>query len=287
VGDVTVVTGGTGFVGAAVVAPPDLRGYRVRVLARSAIPATAHRASQLKSWTAISADADSSAVSHGCRLLSTVRRCTASGPGNRAPVLRGQFFRGGNPPDLRAAAEAGVGRVWCIPVPRPLGFPKDGRPGTEETYLSAWPTGVSSVPGARPVEPRAPTVLVYTHTADARLCRSPAEESGGSLHVDLVEQAPVPGPRWLYIAATWKSRRHPWRHRRSESDPRDRRPRFSTGSPVAVRRGLPDRRQDGAPMTAEIRRRTTAAPTNPVLRSQPSRSPTCTSWQDGVSAGRL
>lgn len=140
-GDVTVVTGGTGFVGAAVVRHLVAAGHRVRVLAR---PGNDRRL--LAALPVETVDGDlTDAVSlrqclRGCRLLFHVAALYSLWARDRH--LFYEVNVEGTRRILQAAAEAGAGRVVYTSTVGALGIPDDGRPGTEET-----PVGLDEMVG--------------------------------------------------------------------------------------------------------------------------------------------
>jgi len=135
VGDVTVVTGGTGFVGATVVRRLVAAHHRVRVLAHAS---PSHRL--LTGLPVEIADGDlGDAASlqrclRGCQLLFHVAAMYALWAKDRR--LFYQVNVEGTRRVLHAAAEAGVGRVVYTSTVGALGIPTDGSPGTEETPVS-------------------------------------------------------------------------------------------------------------------------------------------------------
>jgi dihydroflavonol-4-reductase len=141
VGDVTVVTGGTGFVGAAVVRRLVSAGHRVRVLAR---PNTSRRL--LSGLPVEIADGDLTDTGslqrclQGCRLLFHVAALYTLWARERR--LFYEVNVEGTRRVLRCAAEAAVGRVVYTSTVGALGIPADGRPGTEDT-----PVGLADVVG--------------------------------------------------------------------------------------------------------------------------------------------
>lgn len=134
-GDVTVVTGGTGFVGAAVVRHLVAGGHHVRVLVR---PRSDRRL--LADLPIEIADGDiTETISlrrclRGCRCLFHVAALYSLWARDRR-----QFYEvnvEGTRRVLAAAAEAGVSRVVYTSTVGALGIPSDGSPGTEETPVS-------------------------------------------------------------------------------------------------------------------------------------------------------
>lgn len=135
VGDVTVVTGGTGFIGASVVRRLVSTGHRVRVLARAG---TSRRLLADLPVEIVDGDLEDTAslqrCLRGCRLL-----FHAAAMYTLWAKDRGQFYRvnvEGTRRLLRAAAEVGVGRVVYTSTVGVLGIPRDGSPGTEDTPVS-------------------------------------------------------------------------------------------------------------------------------------------------------
>ncbi len=140
-GDVTVVTGGTGFVGAAVVRRLVPAGHRVRVLAR---PGTSRRLLAGLPVEIVDGDlADPASLQRclrGCRILFHVAAMYTLWARDRRLLYEVNVE--GTRRALRAAAEAGVGRVVYTSTVGALGIPADGRPGTEET-----PVGLTDMVG--------------------------------------------------------------------------------------------------------------------------------------------
>jgi dihydroflavonol-4-reductase len=141
VGDVTVVTGGTGFVGAAVVRRLLAAGHCVRVLAR---PANDRRLLAGLSVDLVDGDlGDTRSLRRcleGCSLLFHVAAMYALWARDRS-----QFYEvnvEGTRRILAVAADVGVRRVVYTSTVGALGIPKDGRPGTEET-----PVGIDDMVG--------------------------------------------------------------------------------------------------------------------------------------------
>jgi dihydroflavonol-4-reductase len=135
VGDVTVVTGGTGFVGAAVVRRLVAAGHHVRVLAR---PGSDRRLlAGLPAETVDGDLADAASLRQclrGCRLLFHVAAMYSLWARDRRLFYEVNVEGTGR--ILHAAAEAGVSRVVYTSTVGALGIPQDGRPGTEETPVS-------------------------------------------------------------------------------------------------------------------------------------------------------
>ena len=140
-GDVTVVTGGTGFVGGAVVRRLVAAGHRVRVLAR---PGNSRRLLTGSPVEIVDGDlADAASLQRclqGCRLLFHVAAMYALWARDRR--LFYEVNVEGTRRILRGAAEAGVGRVVYTSTVGALGIPTDGRLGTEET-----PVGLADMVG--------------------------------------------------------------------------------------------------------------------------------------------
>jgi dihydroflavonol-4-reductase len=135
VAGVSVVTGGTGFVGAAVARRLLSAGHRVRVLAR---PGNDRRLLAGLSVELVDGDlGDTGSLRRcleGCSLLFHVAAMYTLWARDRS-----RFYEvnvGGTRRILAAAAEAGVGRVVYTSTVGALGIPKDGRPGTEETPVA-------------------------------------------------------------------------------------------------------------------------------------------------------
>jgi dihydroflavonol-4-reductase len=135
VGDVTVVTGGTGFVGAAVVRLLVGAGHRVRVLAR---PGNDRRLLAGLPVETVDGDlADTTSLQRclqGCHLLFHVAALYSFWAPDRR--LFYQINVEGTRRLLQVAGEAAVGRVVYTSTVGALGIPEDGRPGTEETPVS-------------------------------------------------------------------------------------------------------------------------------------------------------
>lgn len=134
-GDVMVVTGGTGFVGSAVVRHLAAGGHRVRALAR---PGSDRRL--LVDLPVEIADGDLTdpislrRLLHGCGWLFHVAAFYSLWARDRR-----QFYDinvEGTRRILRTAADAGVTRVVYTSTVGALGIPLNGSPGTEETPVS-------------------------------------------------------------------------------------------------------------------------------------------------------
>jgi len=134
-GDVTVVTGGTGFVGSAVVRHLAAGGHRVRALAR---PGSDRRL--LADLPVEIADGDLTdpmslrSILHGCGWLFHVAAFYSLWARDRR-----QFYDinvEGTRRILRAAADAGATRVVYTSTVGALGIPTNGSAGTEETPAS-------------------------------------------------------------------------------------------------------------------------------------------------------
>lgn len=140
-GDVTVVTGGTGFVGAAVVRRLVAAGHRVRVLAR---PGNDRRLLAGLPVEVVDGDlADTTSLRrclHGCSLLFHVAAMYTLWARDRRAFYRVNVD--GTRRILDAAADAGLSRIVYTSTVGALGIPKDGTPGTEET-----PVGLDDMVG--------------------------------------------------------------------------------------------------------------------------------------------
>jgi dihydroflavonol-4-reductase len=134
-GEVTVVTGGTGFVGAAVVRAALDRGHRVRVLAR---PGADRRllADRPVEWAEgdLTDPASLARCLSGCGLLLHVAAFYSLWARDRR--LFYDINVEGTRRILQAAAEAGVARVVYTSTVGALGIPLDGTPGTEATPVA-------------------------------------------------------------------------------------------------------------------------------------------------------
>ena len=135
VSDVTVVTGGTGFVGAALVRHLVDAGERVRVLAR---PGSDRRL--LVGLPVEVADGDLTDPAtlagclRGCRSLFHVAALYSLWARNRREFYRVNVE--GTRRILQAAGEAGVQRIVYTSTVGALGIPADGSSGTEETPVT-------------------------------------------------------------------------------------------------------------------------------------------------------
>lgn len=134
-GDVTVVTGGTGFVGSAVVRHLAAGGHRVRALARPGSDRCL-----LADLPVEIADGDLTdpislrRILHGCGWLFHVAAFYSLWARDRR-----QFYDinvEGTRRILRAAADAGATRVVYTSTVGALGIPRNGSAGTEETPAS-------------------------------------------------------------------------------------------------------------------------------------------------------
>ena len=134
-GDVTVVTGGTGFIGSAVVRRLAAGGHRVRALAR---PGSDRRLLADLPVEIVEGDL-TDAVSlrrslHGCGWLFHVAAFYSLWARDRR--LFYDINVEGTRRILQAAAEAGASRVVYTSTVGALGIPKNGSAGTEETPVS-------------------------------------------------------------------------------------------------------------------------------------------------------
>jgi dihydroflavonol-4-reductase len=134
-GDVTVVTGGTGFVGAAVVRRLVAAGHRVRALAR---PSSDRRLLAGLPVEIVDGDLTETAslrqILKGCGSLFHVAAFYSLWARDRR--LFYDINLEGTRRILQAAAEAGVGRVVYTSTVGALGIPRGGGAGTEETPVS-------------------------------------------------------------------------------------------------------------------------------------------------------
>lgn len=134
-GDVTVVTGGTGFVGSAVVRHLAAGGHRVRALARPG--SDRHLLADLPVEIADGDLTDPMSLRrllHGCGWLFHVAAFYSLWARDRR-----QFYDinvEGTRRILRAAADAGATRVVYTSTVGALGIPTNGSAGTEETPVS-------------------------------------------------------------------------------------------------------------------------------------------------------
>lgn len=134
-GDVTVVTGGTGFVGGAVIRHLVGAGHHVRALAR---PGSDRRLLADLPVEVVDGDlTDDGSLRRplqGCGWLFHVAAFYSLWARDRR--LFYDINVEGTRRILQAAAEAGVSRVVYTSTVGALGIPSDGRPGTEETPVS-------------------------------------------------------------------------------------------------------------------------------------------------------
>lgn len=134
-GDVTVVTGGTGFVGAAVVRRLAAAGQRLRVLAR---PGGDRRLLHGLPVEVVDGDLTEAASLHrvvkGCGWLFHVAAFYSLWARDRR--LFYDINVEGTRRILQAAADAGVRRVVYTSSVGALGIPEGGGPGTEETPVT-------------------------------------------------------------------------------------------------------------------------------------------------------
>lgn len=132
---VTVVTGATGFVGAAIARRLVGAGHRVRVLARPGNDRRLLAGSPVEIADGDLHDAESlRRCLQGCGLLFHVAALYTLWARDRR--LFYQVNVDGTRRILDEAARAGVGRVVYTSTVGALGIPKDGHPGTEETPVS-------------------------------------------------------------------------------------------------------------------------------------------------------
>ena len=131
----TVVTGGTGFVGAAVVRRLVGAGHHVRVLVR---PRTDRRLLAGLPVDVVEGDLTDAASLRAClrgsRLLFHVAAMYSLWAKDRSAFYDVNVE--GTRRILQAAGEAGTQRVVYTSTVGALGLPADGRPGTEETPVS-------------------------------------------------------------------------------------------------------------------------------------------------------
>jgi dihydroflavonol-4-reductase len=132
---VDLVTGGTGFVGGALVRRLAAAGGGVRVLAR---PGGNRRLLEGLPIDVVEGDLGDDAslrrALHGCRRVFHVAALYTLWEPDRRHFYEVNVE--GTRRLLRAAAEAGVSRVVYTSTVGALGIPADGRPGTEETPVS-------------------------------------------------------------------------------------------------------------------------------------------------------
>jgi dihydroflavonol-4-reductase len=134
-GDVTVVTGGTGFIGSAVVRHLAAGGHRVRVLARGGSDRRLLADLPVEIVEGDLTDAVSlRRSSHGCGWLFHVAAFYSLWARDRR--LFYDINVEGTRRILQAAAEAGASRVVYTSTVGALGIPKNGSAGTEETPVS-------------------------------------------------------------------------------------------------------------------------------------------------------
>ena len=134
-GDVTVVTGGTGFVGSAVVRHLVAGGHRVRALARRGSDRRLLADLPVEIVEGDLTDAVSLRRSlHGCGWLFHVAAFYSLWARDRR--LFYDINVEGTRRILQAAAEAGASRVVYTSTVGALGIPKNGSAGTEETPVS-------------------------------------------------------------------------------------------------------------------------------------------------------
>jgi dihydroflavonol-4-reductase len=131
----SLVTGGTGFVGANVARELVAAGETVRVLAR---PRGDRRALEGVAVEFVEGDLlDPASLQRAVRGVQTVYHVAADyrlwAPD---PAVLYRTNVDGTRAILEAAGEAGVGRIVYTSSVGALGIPKDGRPGTEETPVS-------------------------------------------------------------------------------------------------------------------------------------------------------
>jgi len=134
-GDVTVVTGGTGFVGAAVIRHLVAAGHRIRALAR---PGSDRRLLVDLPIEIVDGDLTDAAslpqTLKGCGCLYHVAAFYSLWARERR--LFYEINVEGTRCLLQAAADAGVRRVVYTSTVGALGIPKGGGVGTEETPVS-------------------------------------------------------------------------------------------------------------------------------------------------------
>jgi dihydroflavonol-4-reductase len=134
-GDVTLVTGGTGFVGAAVVRHAVAAGHRVRVLARPGGDRQLLAGLPVEVVEGDLADPGSlRRAMAGCRVAFHVAALYVLWAKDRRAFYDSNVE--GTRRVLQAAGEAGASRVVYTSTVGALGIPADGTPGTEETPVS-------------------------------------------------------------------------------------------------------------------------------------------------------